>query len=226
MKLIISDLDGTLLPSGKKSLSRDTLSAIEKQLKKGNIFAVASGRPYCQLKNLFGELSHKIFFICLDGALMIHRDCVLYKKPLCKDETLRLSGLYGKTVLYGRNSETVLDGEKSSPFRKQAINAMGSEVFKLAAYGEPLNTTARVCYNAGGICEYVNADVNKGTAAQVLMQKLGVPRKDTVAIGDGENDTELLNVVETPFITKKHHPALSNISAQTVSDATALIMEL
>ena len=37
----------------------------------------------------------------------------------------------------------------------------------------------------------------KGTACEYLYQKLNIPKENTYAFGDGENDTEMLHLVGT-----------------------------
>ena len=51
VKLIVSDLDGTLLQNGAQALEERAMIAIRKLQKRGILFAAASGRQYP--KNLF-----------------------------------------------------------------------------------------------------------------------------------------------------------------------------
>ena len=226
-RLVICDLDGTLLPAGKKSLSSEVCTAIKRIVDKGIVFAVASGRPYDQLKELFGPLSSRIVFICLDGALAIYRDCVIYKNRLCKIEAARLVSLFERATVFGRMKSLCFDKANPEELIKQKINTLGSEVFKVALYGEPVKSSiARVCYNKNGICEYVDFHTNKGAAAKAVMKKFVIDEQDTVAIGDGDNDIELLRAVAKPYKIMPCDSALDDINAPQISDIVSFLREI
>ena len=63
IKLIASDLDGTLLLNHAQSLNPGTAELIHELTKQGRIFAAASGRQYPNLYRLFHgvEVSMKTF---------------------------------------------------------------------------------------------------------------------------------------------------------------------
>ena len=83
IKLIASDLDGTLLNSEHTTDSR-ILSAIDEVISKGVIFVVATGRSLQgnQVEKLFGD--REIYFISSNGALIknIERETI-YEQPVC-----------------------------------------------------------------------------------------------------------------------------------------------
>ena len=74
MKLIVSDLDGTLLKSGERQLNRNIISSIEYILANNVSFAVASGRTYVELKKFFAPFENDIYFIANDGAQTASHD--------------------------------------------------------------------------------------------------------------------------------------------------------
>ncbi len=216
-KLLFCDLDGTLLPRGEKSISRDILAQIDRIVSKGNIFAVASGRSYNELRALFGPVSQRIVFICLDGAIAFYRDCVIYKKPLCKIEAGKLSPNPCRATVFGRTKIVSFDEMTPDTERTRLINTLGSEVFKLSVLASPQKSRiARVCYNRDGICEYVNKDADKGVAAQAVAQKFSIPLENTLAVGDGENDIPLLSAVTHPYKMAYCHLSLKNFPAKEV----------
>ncbi|MBQ1231369.1 MAG: HAD family phosphatase, partial [Clostridia bacterium] len=136
-KILFCDLDGTLLPRGKKSISKDVLAEIKRITAKGALFAVTSGRSYDELKALFSTLSQDVIFICLDGALAIYRDCVIYKNRLCKIEAGRLISLSPRATVFGRTKTLNFDENTNSVLRTQMLNTLGSEVFKVATLDSP-----------------------------------------------------------------------------------------
>ena len=69
IKLIASDLDGTLLHGGEQSLSPRTLSLIRRLTEKGIRFIAASGRQYDNERRLFADIQDHISYIAENGAL-------------------------------------------------------------------------------------------------------------------------------------------------------------
>ena len=56
IKLVASDLDGTLLLNGAQSLQPGTCQLIHRLCQKGVIFLAASGRQYANLQRLFAPV--------------------------------------------------------------------------------------------------------------------------------------------------------------------------
>lgn len=217
-KIIFCDLDGTLLPAGKSKLAESTLSHIKRITDKGMLFCVASGRPYSDLKRIFGPLYRKIIFICLDGTLIMHRDCVLYKNTLKNIKTL-LGGTQRATV-FCRQSKIELPPERTLTDRLSEVNKNGGEAFKIALYGTPAeNADARLCYSRDGIYEYVPRSADKGVAARVVLDKFRTDAQNAAALGDGDNDLALLRAVETPYTVTNCHPLLLDCGFPSVTTA-------
>ena len=68
IKLIASDIDGTLLPEGTDRINREIFDVILKLKEQGIIFAAASGRQYNSIYELFQPVAHEMIFICENGA--------------------------------------------------------------------------------------------------------------------------------------------------------------
>ena len=68
-------------------------------------------------------------------------------------------------------------------------------MLKIALHGNPRHSdSARLCYEGGGIYEYVQNGVDKGAAAKALCEKLRIDPADTAALGDGENDISMIRM--------------------------------
>ena len=59
IKLVITDIDGTLGPDGTSSVSKRLIELIPLLKKKGILFAAASGRQLTSLKNLFKDVEEQ-----------------------------------------------------------------------------------------------------------------------------------------------------------------------
>lgn len=83
IRLIVTDIDGTLLSPFQK-VSKE-FNYILKELNKRNvIFALASGRNYQRIKNVFGE-DLNIVYISENGAYVRYKNHVLSKTTMCKN---------------------------------------------------------------------------------------------------------------------------------------------
>ena len=82
IKLIASDLDGTLLRRGDKSLSEDVRTAVLSALASGKDFAVISGRDVLSLKALFSFAGNKPYFVGCNGSVCVKDGKVLYSRPV------------------------------------------------------------------------------------------------------------------------------------------------
>ncbi|MBD5552168.1 MAG: HAD family phosphatase [Lachnospiraceae bacterium] len=82
IKLIASDLDGTLV-SGNTAKLPEKFPELAMQLKqRGILFAAASGRQYHNLRTLFAETKDDIAYICENGALTVYQEKILHKTEL------------------------------------------------------------------------------------------------------------------------------------------------
>lgn len=90
IKLIASDLDGTLLHNGEQDMPPETLKLIEKLTQKGIRFAAASGRQYDNEQRLFGNIRNNISYIAENGALCIHNGHIVSRSVLSDDLVQRI----------------------------------------------------------------------------------------------------------------------------------------
>ncbi len=56
IKLIASDLDGTLIPEGTQEIEPGFMEILEELLDRGYLFYAASGRQYANMRRRFGDL--------------------------------------------------------------------------------------------------------------------------------------------------------------------------
>ena len=211
VKLLISDVDGTLLGKNEQSVSPAIIKQIAALLARGCQVAVASGRTYHSLTGLFRELADRLFFIPCDGALCISNGKTLYHRPIPSEDirrALTVARNEGLSLLlcsadhgYALGNQAFcekLKNENTELFTPiSSLGEIRSPVYKLAFYGKAPNfrsvpPSLRLAYKADGWCEYVFRYADKGTALSDLQNRLFLSVLDTAAIGDGYNDTAML----------------------------------
>jgi len=68
IRLVCSDIDGTLLQYGKKELEGEIFDQIRALHQRGIWFCPASGRQYTSLRKLFAPVADCCVFICENGG--------------------------------------------------------------------------------------------------------------------------------------------------------------
>lgn len=77
IKMIASDLDGTLLHNYQQTVPQEILDAITRLHERGIIFVAASGRQYANIRRLFSPLGFDIPYIAENGSLCVYKENVL-----------------------------------------------------------------------------------------------------------------------------------------------------
>lgn len=204
LRMVCCDLDGTLLPATDEAVSAELLDVFRRLTDKGILVVIASGRPYEGLKGLFGDLAQRLIFICLDGAVTWHRNCVLHKRPLLRKSAEELLQRYSAALVHGR--QRVYDVQTISP------GAIGEPFLKLELPDGDFSQREewfRVAYRGAGVTELVAPCADKGNAVRTVMEKFGITPEQTVAFGDGDNDVVMLTAVGHPYLMQSSSLALS-----------------
>ena len=76
IKLVASDLDGTLLFKGAQSLPEEIFPLIRQLKKMGILFVAASGRQYANMKKMFRPVVDDMAFISENGGLAVYNEKV------------------------------------------------------------------------------------------------------------------------------------------------------
>lgn len=85
IKLICTDIDGTLVEDGKDNINTELFDVIRKLKEKGIIFVAASGRQYTSMKALFAPVAHDMIFIAEGGNLVMCREEVMAISQMDKE---------------------------------------------------------------------------------------------------------------------------------------------
>lgn len=216
IKLIVSDIDGTILNAGESKVSPEILEAFDKLSKSGIKLCFASGRSDKSMKSILGQFSDTAFFISSDGACMTSAGKVLYTRPISISDILKITraDIYRSLtltvttptenyIISGTHSalkESRGDTSTESFKATDSLYSIKEQIIKVSVFSESftpkpllnLPPSLRVCYNSNGWCEYVSAICNKGLAVSDLQMRLFMSKLDTACFGDGENDADMM----------------------------------
>lgn len=95
IKLVVSDIDGTLIPYGEKGLPSNLFDLIRRLRRAGVAFCPASGRQYYSLRRLFAPVAEEMYFLSENGGAVfgpgeLDTAPVLSSAPFPRDTALAL----------------------------------------------------------------------------------------------------------------------------------------
>lgn len=222
IKLIATDIDGTLVKESTSEIYPEILEAIRAWTDAGNYFCVASGRQYYSIRHMFAQVADRIIYLAENGAhIRFGEEDILVqnmKREYVEEIMEQLRSYYGEcdtvvsttngSFLETRNQEFLdffVKGYKNKYRVVEDVLAEDAEIMKIAIYhkesirelGEKVLIPAwqdkvKTCMAGEEWVDFMDASVDKGNALQVLQKHLGVTKEETMAFGDNDNDIGLL----------------------------------
>lgn len=229
IKLIASDLDGSLLDS-EKNLPTDFFLILKELNKRGIKFIASSGRSYVTLKKDFSPYTNDLAYICDNGSFAVMNEKIVIKNIIDKRyfkeliETLRcLQGVQllfcGQKGTYHISYDETFNRQVDTYYINQVlVNSLyeiDDDIFKIAICDmkNPINNSYPVLKEkfegklnlqiSGSVwMDVMNLNVNKGEALKVFQKKLKATRDETLTFGDFYNDIEMLQNSRYSFVMK------------------------
>lgn len=170
IKLIASDMDGTLLTTDKR-LPADFAQVVRALYRKGVSFCIASGRQYASLRRDLEALVPELIFIAENGALIMEQDRQLFIDPLDACDLPRIvraaEGLEQVYPVICRSDAALVDKSASEAF-----------VDELRMYYEQtfvVENLAEKCADFHDVCKVAFYDAGDAATHElpVLQRRLG-----------------------------------------------------
>jgi hypothetical protein len=228
IKLIASDLDGTILVGGAQTADKSLIDVIARLISNGVIFAPASGRQVESLRMLFAPVADSLLYLAENGALVKYKGETIVKTPM--DYQLAID--IAEDVYKIPTCELLISGEKyayispkSEEYRRRmtheikyktkfvkSFREIDEDILKVAVcdLSGIENSKDYLISTWGGkasatvsgplYLDYMDASVNKGDALQKVMKYLNVTPDECMAFGDNYNDIEMLESVYYSYV--------------------------
>ena len=216
IRLVATDLDGTLLIGGRNLPRPEAFPVIERVCDAGVLFLAASGRQYASLRHLFEPVADRIW----QGETLVRhtmpRELALDICRLIEETPGARYVLSGERHSYGSDPVLVDYMAREKGYDISVIerpDEVREAFIKVSFMVDPsrndeMRAMFEECY--GEQCEVVTSgaewidvimrDVNKGTAIRELGEVLDIPLADMAAFGDAENDRQMLEAVGHPYL--------------------------
>lgn len=254
IKLIVSDIDNTILVDGKREVSKELLSLIDQLCDSGVIVAVASGRQYPNMKRLFGPVADKVHFISENGAFVAYKDQILYEDEIDRKLALRImediyampncevlasskeiSYLKPKNESYLHRIKDVVKNkvvvvndfnEIKEPLLKIAVCDMSGIDNSKEHFINKFSKELQTVVSGKLYLDFNNFGTNKGMAISMLQEKYGVTAKETAAFGDSYNDIEMLLRAEYSYAMQHADDEVKRYANYTCDDVLGTLINL
>ncbi|MET2984294.1 HAD family hydrolase [Aureibaculum conchae] len=238
VKLVVTDLDGTLLNS-KHEVS-DEFFNLFNQLKDHIHFVAASGRQYHSMRSKFESILEDITIVAENGGITMQGDKELLFTDLEAEKTQQLISIIrqlngGYAVLCGKESAYIetedqdfisLFDEYYSKYKivKDLKEVMDDNILKIAVYHfkssekylypalKHLEHEIKIKVSGKNWLDMSHANANKGYALEHLQQKMGISKAETMVFGDYNNDLEMLSLADFSYAMENAHPNVKKIA--------------
>lgn len=238
IKLIASDMDGTLLDENNR-LPKGFHNLLDKLAERGIWFAAASGRQYVNLAERFSSELHRMICMSNNGALVKISDEIIYCRAFEESDLSSVISV-GRDL---RDGIFIASGVRSAYIEKPLSRNIDDYLAAMPAYFTALKVIDSFSEIEDeilnfSICDFrgteryvhpvfsgldsrfdikVSGDIwldislagnNKGAGLRAIQRHLGVSRDETAAFGDFLNDSEMLMNAKYSFAMDNAHPEL------------------
>lgn len=242
IKLIASDVDGTLVKDSTPYIYQEMPEVI-KELKKKNIqFCVASGRQYYSIRSMFREVADDIAYIAENGAHIVYHGENLSITPMERNDAEEIVKMYRKhrntcecmvstpkSVLLETDNrefiELIRNGYRNRYEIVEDVLATKEPIIKVSIYkkgsirelGEQKFVPAwkdRVKATMAGEewVDFMASGVDKGNGLKLLTQYLGISKEETMAFGDNDNDIGMLKEAGESYAVETARESVKSIA--------------
>lgn len=229
IKLIASDIDGTLVENSTAVLHPEMFDLIRKLKEKGILFCAASGRQYQSIANMFEPVKDDIIFLAENGAHICYQgkdiSLIEMKREHIEEivHTIRKLNINGDYIV-STNDGSIMDTKNQefidlitygyrNKFRLVPdVLLENVPIIKIAAFqkgsirelGEsllipPFADRVKATMAGEEWVDYMEASVDKGIALQTIQEYFNISKEETIAFGDNSNDIGLLKAAGRGF---------------------------
>ncbi len=239
-KVVISDLDGTLLNSDQE-VSELSKEVIRELVKRGVKFYIATGRAYPDAKRIMESIGIQIPLISANGGVIndksgkeIYRNNLeeKYKNILLDIDYKEISeaihiNVYSDNRWFVTDEKRIVNPFEEDPdykFEIKTIEEMRQmDITKIYYIGprkyllklektilDRTNGEVNLAFTHPECLEIFDIEVNKAKAIERLGEIEGFKMEDVVAFGDSFNDYEMLKAAKKGYVMKNAHYTLKN----------------
>lgn len=235
IKMIFCDMDGTLL-DGKGRLPAEFDEVAAELIRRGVIFAPASGRQYYSLLETFPDYAGYFLFVAENGTAVWYQGARIDSSPMPESlvrEVLE-TGLAiptARSVFCGFDYGYLLKAQEAEGFledlhiyysRTKSVDSFADvkdTAVKLSFFDvdgraeeriypvmEKYQDRLQVVLASANWVDIMNPDISKGAAVRRLQKSFGVTADECACFGDYMNDAEMMDAVTHSYAMANAYP--------------------
>lgn len=231
IKLVVTDMDGTLLNSNHEV--SDLFFELFEELKNHNIlFVAASGRPYYGIIDKLDTIKNDIIIIAENGGIIVDNNRVISSIPINTDhldkiEHVILSNNHMHPI-YCTKSKAYFKGSSNGYIKSLSeyypnfyvindIKEIEEDIIKIALYHpedsekyifpyfKAISANYKIIVSGKQWVDISDKSANKGVALELLQNIYNVTTDETMVFGDYNNDIEMLKRSKYSFAMENAH---------------------
>jgi hypothetical protein len=235
IKLVVTDIDGTLIPEGTDTVNPLLFDCIRRLKEKGIMFVVASGRQYVSMEYVFEPVKNDVIFISANGTSVmcrgrimsadyideaIAREVVTYMKASKEDISILIST--PETVYIDHEDKALralmVDGYHERMTVVEDVMPYCSCTNKISIYRKegsaPLaeglirkfGDRVSVMQSGEPWIDFISLTADKGNALSSIQEMMHISVEETMAFGDNCNDIGMLNRAGESYAVANANP--------------------
>ncbi len=247
MKLIFFDVDGTLIGDKGQILAQSTKEAIGRARDNGHICVVNTGRTWRLVGGWLPRQAEFDGYLLGCGTAARYHGEVLWHRTFSGEQGRRIVEAlewYSMDVLFEGNDENYTKklAESHTEFFRRYMEVRyhrecgtWEEVYgrfdkfllytedkgRLEGFRQEFARELSFIDREGGFWEVLPAGCSKGLAMEWLAEALGIPMADTVAVGDSNNDLEMLQRAGTGIAMGNAAQGIRDLADYVTTDVMA-----
>ena len=254
VRLVVSDVDGTLLRNGQKTIPEEIIEIIKSLKERGIMFAVASGREYSNLRDLFEPVKKDIIYICVNGALVVYDDKLISKTPLERKTAFSIAD----EIYKANGCEMLISGEEKTYAKVKSydyadhvrknignileeirnIRDVRENIIKISAYKKSGITKeaemfikkwgdkVQVVQSQDTWVDFTAPMVTKGAALYMVQEAFGFSYDETMTFGDNYNDLDMFAQSFFSYAISDSAPDIRNSARFLAPDVATILMDV
>lgn len=222
IKLIATDVDGTLVQDSSPELYPEMIEKIKELRERDIIVCIASGRQYSSMEKMFREVKDDLIFIADNGA---HVKCRGNDMHVAKMDEKFLPELIGQlrtfegceliceapglTYIESHNEEFInfIENQYRCDYKVvDDVLAEGKDIIKASIFRRPSvrqigeevlipkwSEHLKVVMAGEDWVDFMDKSVDKGNALKFIQSFFGIKPEETMVFGDNNNDIGMLD---------------------------------
>ncbi len=244
IKLVATDLDGTVLPEGTFDLNPEYYDVIREMKKKGILFVAASGRHSSSIRRLFDCVKDDVIILAGNGSCVMYQGKTIGVEELdygLYQEMLARMRQYHPGMILTDNPECVWtdssredlvswvrDGYHVHLEQCGDLEKIQSPVLKVAMYleedaahdatkiADEFSGRANVMTAGDRWVDVVANGADKGSGLKKIQSIFGISREETIAFGDNGNDISMLELAGTGYAVENARQEVKDAAQKVI----------